>query len=339
MRLVVALGGNALLKRGEPMTAEIQRANVGRAAAALGDLIGAGHQVVITHGNGPQVGLIALQAAAGPRDGAYPLDILGAESEGMIGYLIEQELESRLGKDVSIATLLTQIRVDPADPAFQHPTKPIGPVYDEATSQRIGTERGWRMAPDGKGFRRVVASPMPLEILELKVIAMLVERGVIVICAGGGGIPVIAHTDGSFLGVEAVIDKDRASALLARQLKADMLLLLTDVDAVYLDYGKPTMQRIALAGATSLVPDHYAAGSMRPKIEAATQFARDTGHLAAIGRLEDALDILGGRAGTLISAGDAQILTGIAELDVEGLLNAHFEALFGPHSGEEKNDA
>ena len=251
MRLVVALGGNALVKRGEPMTAETQRANVRRAATSLAGLIAAGHQIVVTHGNGPQVGLLALQAAAGPKDGAYPLDILGAESEGMIGYLIEQELDNLLPSSVLLATLLTQIRVNPSDPAFLHPSKPIGPVYDEATARSIAADRGWHVARDGDKWRRVVASPEPLEILEMRVISMLVERGVVVICAGGGGIPVVARADQSLIGIEAVIDKDRASNLLARQLGADMLLLLTDVDAVYLDFGKPDARRIARAGGSS----------------------------------------------------------------------------------------
>ena len=214
MRIVVALGGNALLKRGEPMTAETQRANVRRAATSLAELVGAGHQIVVTHGNGPQVGLLALQSAAGPKDGAYPLDILGAESEGMIGYLIEQELGNCLPDRTLIATLLTQVRVDPNDPAFGTPTKPIGPVYDEATARKLAGERGWTVARDGDKWRRVVASPAPLEILEMRVISLLVERGVVVICAGGGGIPVVARDDGSLIGIEAVIDKDRASSSL-----------------------------------------------------------------------------------------------------------------------------
>ncbi|MEQ9334887.1 carbamate kinase [Thalassobaculum sp.] len=301
MLIVVALGGNALLKRGEPMTAERQRANVGRAAVALAGLIEAGHRIVVTHGNGPQVGLLALQSAAGPADGAaYPLDILGAESEGMIGYLIEQELENRLPAGSLLATLLTQVRVDPADPAFNHPTKPIGPVYDEATARRIAAERHWTIAADGDKWRRVVASPTPLEILEIKVIAMLVERGVVVICGGGGGIPVVLRDDGSVAGVEAVIDKDRASDLLAQQLGADMLLMLTDVDAVYLDFGGPNARRIARAGVGALAADWFASGSMRPKIEAATTFVSATGRPAAIGRLEDAAAILLGDAGTMI---------------------------------------
>lgn len=213
MRIVVALGGNALLRRCEPLTAENQRANVRNAAQALAGLIADGHSLIVTHGNGPQVGLLALQAAAGPADGSYPLDVLGAESEGMIGYLIEQELGA-LAQDRLIATLLTQVRVVPDDPAFGQPTKPIGPVYDEATARRLAAERGWHVAPDGTAWRRVVASPRPLEIMEARVIALLVEHGVLVICADGGGIPVVERADGSLTGVEAVIDKDFASALL-----------------------------------------------------------------------------------------------------------------------------
>lgn len=307
MLLVVALGGNALLKRGEPMTADTQRANVRRAAKSLGELVGAGHRIVVTHGNGPQVGLIALQAAAGPKDGAYPLDILGAESEGMIGYLIEQELDNCLSGRTPIATLLTQVRVDANDPAFATPTKPIGPVYDELTARKLAGERGWKVARDGDKWRRVVASPAPLEILEIRVISLLVERGVVVICAGGGGIPVVARDDGSLIGIEAVIDKDRASSLLARQLGADMLLLLTDVDAVYLDFGGPQARAIKSAGADTLEGDKFASGSMRPKIEAAMSFASATGHVAAIGRLEDAAAIVRGEAGTCVEAGGAKI--------------------------------
>ena len=307
MRIVVALGGNALLKRGEPMTADVQRANVRRAAASLAELIAAGHQIVVTHGNGPQVGLLALQSAAGPKDSAYPLDILGAESEGMIGYVIEQELGNLLPDGTLLATLLTQVRVDAKDPAFRHPTKPIGPVYDEAAARRIEADRGWTFALDGNKWRRVVASPDPLEILEMKVISILVEAGVVVICAGGGGIPVIERGDGSLVGIEAVIDKDRASALLARQIHADMLLLLTDVDAVFLDFGKPNARRIARAGVATLAPGQFASGSMGPKVEAASMFAAATGHPAAIGRLEDAVAILRGDAGTRIEAGGAEI--------------------------------
>jgi carbamate kinase len=301
MRILAALGGNALLRRGEPMTADTQRANVETAAASLAAIIAAGHQLVITHGNGPQVGLIALQAAAGPPDGVYPLDILGAESEGMIGYLIELAMRNLLPEGALVACLLTTTRVDADDPAFQHPTKPIGPVYDEAEAKGFAKTLGWSIAPDGPKWRRVVPSPEPLEILEAPVIAMLAERGVTVICAGGGGIPVIARTEGGLLGIEAVIDKDRASALLAVALKADRLLLLTDVDAVYSGFGKPDAKAIARIDAATIDSQDYPAGSMRPKVEAAAMFAKAGGGTAAIGRLQDGIAILDGTAGTIIA--------------------------------------
>ena len=215
MRVVVALGGNALLRRGEPMSAEVQRDNVRRAAASLAELVGAGHQLVVTHGNGPQVGLLALQAAAQKPDESYPLDILGAETEGMIGYLIEQELENALPGGPKVATLLTQVEVDPKDPAFEWPTKPVGPVYSRTEAEEIAAARGWSVAPDGDRFRRVVPSPPPRHIPDVDLIRLLLEAGVIVICAGGGGIPVVRRADGSLIGVQAVIDKDRTAALLA----------------------------------------------------------------------------------------------------------------------------
>ncbi len=288
MRIVVALGGNALLKRGEPMTPENQRANIRRAAVELAELVKAGHSLVITHGNGPQVGLLALQAAATPGT-PFPLDVLDAETAGMIGYVIQQEL-GNVVKDRPVATLLTQVRVDPHDPAFARPTKPIGPVYDEATARRLAVERGWTVAPDGNKWRRVVPSPKPLEILEAEVLAFLVEQGVIVICAGGGGIPVINLDSGGVIGVEAVIDKDLASSLLARQLSADMLLMLTDVDAVYLDWGTPKARPLGQVQASELSAAAFAAGSMGPKVEAAIAFASEAGKPATIGRLEDAVE-------------------------------------------------
>jgi len=300
MLIVAALGGNALLRRGEPMTAENQRGNVKRAASALAALIGQGHSLVITHGNGPQVGLLALQSATS-NDGAFPLDVLGAESAGMIGYMIEQEL-ANLASQGKFATLLTQVKVDPRDPAFAHPTKPIGPVYDEATARRLAGERGWTVAPDGDKWRRVVPSPRPLDILEVSVISYLVEHDVVVICAGGGGVPVIARDDGSMVGVEAVIDKDLASSLLARQLKADMLLMLTDVDAVYVGYGTPEARALRRVGATELSSRDFPAGSMGPKISAAIEFVQATGNPSAIGRLEDAVEIVKGRQGTWFEA-------------------------------------
>jgi carbamate kinase len=300
VKVVVALGGNALLRRGETMSAAVQRTNVRGAAAAIAALISEGHKVVVTHGNGPQVGLLALQSAAGPPDSRFPLDVLGAESEGMIGYLIEQELGNFLPEGAMVATLLTQTLVDPWDPAFQRPEKPIGPVYDEAQAKQFEREKGWTLARDGKGWRRVVASPEPLEILETRVISLLVEQNVTVICGGGGGIPVVERETGDFVGIEAVIDKDRVSALLARQLRADMLLLLTDVDGVYVDFGKDTARRLGRVSAGELAAYDFAAGSMGPKVDAATSFVLMTGRPAAIGRLEDAAAILAGRAGTIV---------------------------------------
>lgn len=300
MRLVVALGGNALLRRGEAPTAENQRANVRVAAAALAELVRAGHELVIAHGNGPQVGLLALQGAAWSAEQAYPLDVLGAETEGMIGYLIGQELGNLLPAGQPVATLLTQIEVDPRDPAFAAPSKPIGPVYDKAEAEHLAAARGWVIAPDGPHWRRVVASPRPRRILELPVIELLVGQGVIVICAGGGGIPVVERSDGSLVGVEAVIDKDLAGALLARSLEAEAYLMLTDVEAVMEGWGGPDPRPIARTTVAELRGRDFAAGSMGPKVEAACDFAEATGCPAYIGRLADAAAILAGRAGTRV---------------------------------------
>ncbi|MCV3205490.1 carbamate kinase [Mesorhizobium sp. YC-39] len=301
MLIVVALGGNALLRRGEPMTAGNQRANIVRAASVLAKLVGEGHSIVVTHGNGPQVGLLALQAAAASEGGTFPLDVLGAESAGMIGYVLEQELGNLL-KGRLFATLLTQVKVDSHDPAFAHPTKPIGPVYDEATARGLAGERSWQIAPDGDKWRRVVPSPKPLEILEASVISFLVERGVIVICTGGGGVPVVARDDGSLCGVEAVIDKDLASSLLARQLKADMLLMLTDVDAVYVNYGTSAARALRRVTSKEISGRNFPAGSMGPKVSAAIEFAEATGKRAAIGKLDDAVEIVRGERGTWFGA-------------------------------------
>ena len=302
MLIVVALGGNALLRRGQKMTVDLQRENIVAAARSLAKLVRAGHRIVITHGNGPQIGLIALQAAAGPADGTYPLDVLGAESEGMIGYLIEQELSNQLGPAISVATLLTQTLVSPEDPAFQQPTKPIGPQYEEAMARKLEQERGWKFKLDGSSWRRVVASPKPLRILESPVISMLVNLGVIVICAGGGGIPVIRRADGTLIGIEAVVDKDLASAMLADVIEADFLMLLTDVDGVYLDFESEAPCRLKQIAPGDLPLELFPAGSMRPKLEAAMQFVQGFGRKAAIGRLEQAEEIVSGNAGTLISA-------------------------------------
>jgi carbamate kinase len=300
MRIVVALGGNALLRRGEPLTAEAQRANIRIAAEALAPLART-HTLVISHGNGPQVGLLALQGAAYKPDEAYPLDVLGAETEGMIGYMIEQELGNRLPVEVPFATILTMIEVDPGDPAFQNPTKFIGPVYAKEEAERLAAEKGWVVKPDGDKWRRVVASPRPRRIFEIRPIKWLLEKGTIVICAGGGGIPTVYDADKKLHGVEAVIDKDLASELLARELEADALIMLTDTPAVYQDWGMPTQRAIRRAPPHALRQMHFAAGSMGPKVEAACDFAEATGKLAGIGSLADAEAILGGDAGTIVS--------------------------------------
>ena len=300
MRIVVALGGNALLKRGEPMTYEAQRTNVRLAAVALADLA-RDHQIIVAHGNGPQVGLLALQAATFAPDTLWPLDVLGAETEGMIGYLIEQELMNALPAGAECATLLTRVEVDPRDPAFDQPTKPIGPVYTAEQGKSVGAEHLWSMVAEANGgLRRVVPSPLPQRILGLAAIRVLVDAGICVICAGGGGIPVIRNSAGGMEGVEAVIDKDRTAALLAQELKADALLMLTDVAAVMRDWGMPAEVAIKTITPDALDKMSFAAGSMGPKVAAASAFVRGGGCLAGIGRLQDARAILEGRAGTQI---------------------------------------
>jgi carbamate kinase len=299
MRIVVALGGNALLKRGEPMTAENQRANIRIASEALAP-IAEQHDIVITHGNGPQVGLLALQAAAYRDLPSYPLDVLGSQTEGMIGYVIMQELGNLLPYERPFATLLTQVEVDPDDPAFANPTKPIGPVYSQDEADAISKERGWSMAPDGDRFRRVVPSPRPKHIFEIRVIKMLVEKNVVVICAGGGGIPTMYLDGRKLVGVEAVIDKDLASALLARELGADYYMMLTDVDAVVKDWGTDTARSIRSAGPGALKALKFAEGSMGPKVQAACEFVEATGCPAAVGTLRDAGRILEGGRGTIV---------------------------------------
>ena len=299
MRIVVALGGNALLRRGEPMTADNQRENIRIATEQIAK-VAPGNELVIAHGNGPQVGLLALQGAAYKATSPYPLDVLGAETEGMIGYMIEQELGNLLPFEVPFATLLTQVEVDGADPAFKHPSKPIGPVYSKEEAERLAAEKGWSIAADGDKFRRVVASPRPQRIFEIRPIKWLLEKGSVVICAGGGGIPTMY--DGKQLrGVEAVIDKDLCSALLAEQLAADLLVIATDVDAAYVDWGKPTQKAIAEAHPDAIEALGFAAGSMGPKVQAACEFARNTGNSAVIGSLENIEAIVQGRSGTRIS--------------------------------------
>jgi carbamate kinase len=304
VRIVIALGGNALLQRGQPMTADNQRANI-RVAAECIAAIAHGNEIVIAHGNGPQVGLLALQAAAyhdlAHGVPSYPLDVLGAQTEAMIGYVIEQELGNLLPVEQPLATLLTMIEVDREDPAFGHPTKPIGPVYDFETAERLKAANDWAIAPDGDKFRRVVASPKPKRIFEIQSIRSLVEAGTIVICAGGGGIPTMYDDGGRLQGVEAVIDKDIASALLAEQLDADLLIIATDVDGVYANWGTTNQTKLRHVTPADLAGLELPAGSMGPKVEAACRFARTTGNDAVIGSLADITAIVKGTAGTRVS--------------------------------------
>jgi carbamate kinase len=299
VRILVALGGNALLKRGEPMTAEVQRANVQTAARALAP-VAAHHQLVLSHGNGPQVGLLALQAAAFKDVEAYPLDLLGAQTEGMIGYLIEQELGNLLPAEVPFATILTMVEVDAADPAFADPTKFVGPVYDDAQANGLAAEKGWTFKRDGDYLRRVVPSPSPKRIFEIRPIRWLLDHGVLVICAGGGGIPTafVPGKERTLAGVEAVIDKDLASELLAREIGANLFVMATDVDAVYDHWGTAEQRRLDTVTADELRARHFPPGSMGPKVEAAVRFVEATGQRAAIGALNDIDKIVEGRAGT-----------------------------------------
>ena len=297
MRVVVALGGNALLRRGEPLTAENQRKNVREACRSLAP-IAMEHQLVITHGNGPQVGLLALQSSSFDEVEDYPLDVLGAQTEGMIGYMIEQELGNLMPTETAFATILTMVEVDPDDPAFNNPTKPIGPIYSEEEALRISSEKGWEIAKDGDMWRRVVPSPEPHRIFELRPIHWLLENKVVVICAGGGGIPTAYNSDGDLEGVEVVIDKDRASALLARQLDARLLILATDADGVYENWGEDSEKKIEKTTPGEMEGYEFDVGSMGPKVEAACDFVSRTGERAVIGALSDLEGMVEGRDGT-----------------------------------------
>jgi carbamate kinase len=298
---VVALGGNALLKRSDPLTAEAQRGNVRVAAKALAP-IAQEHELVLAHGNGPQVGLLALQAAAYTGAEPYSLDMLGAGTEGMIGYVVEQELGNLLPFEKPLATILTMVEVDPQDPAFDDPTKFVGPCYDRESAERLSAEKHWTFKADGKSWRRVVASPEPLRIFELAPITWLLEKGAVVICAGGGGIPTAYLPDGTrtLAGVEAVIDKDFASELLARELGADLFVMASDEQGVFLEYGTPEQKMLGWVTPEELARHEFAAGSMGPKVLAASRFVSATGHRAAIGRLDDIARIVAGEAGTNI---------------------------------------
>ena len=305
-RVVVALGGNALLKRGEDMTADNQRRNARLAAETLAPLC-LEHQTVITHGNGPQVGLLALQELAYEGED-YPLDVLGAETVGMIGYMIEQELGNFLPFEKPIATLLTMVEVDPNDPAFKDPTKFIGKVYTEEEARKEAEDKGWQVKPDGKFWRRVVPSPLPRRIFQLRPITWLLEKGSVVIAAGGGGIPTMYEPgkDRHLIGVECVVDKDRASALLAKEIGADVFVVATDADAVYVDWGKPSQKAIRSATPDAMDRYSFPAGSMGPKVEAVQDFARSTGKRAVVCALPDILAAIDGEKGTTVAvdAGD-----------------------------------
>jgi carbamate kinase len=296
-RVVVALGGNALLRRGEPAEAETQRRNVLDAASALAALA-ADNELVITHGNGPQVGLLSLEADAYKAVSPYPLDILGAESQGMIGYLLVQALRNEL-PERQVVAVLTQVAVAADDPAFLEPTKPIGPVYSDREARELGRERGWRIAPDGNYFRRVVPSPEPKAIVELDSIENLVNSGAVVVCAGGGGIPVVSER-AKLRGVEAVIDKDLTAALLAEALGAERLVLATDVSFVELDWGTAMATPVEAATPSTLRRTRFAPGSMGPKVEAACRFVERTGGVCAIGSLAEIAELVSGSAGTQI---------------------------------------
>jgi carbamate kinase len=308
MRVVVALGGNALLRRGEPMTAEAQRANVRKAAPALA-AVARKHALVLSHGNGPQVGLLALQSAAYDEANPFPLDVLGAQTEGMIGYVLEQELGNLLPFEVPFATILTMIEVDPSDPAFQNPTKFVGPVYEKSAADALAAEKGWAFKQDGGKWRRVVPSPEPKRIFEIRPIKWLLDRGVVVICAGGGGVPTAYDGQGegtgqgkTLTGVEAVIDKDLATELLARDVEADAFVMATDVDGVYVDWGTPDQRLLRRVTVQELREGSFAAGSMGPKVEAAVRFVERTGGRAAIGGLEQIEAVVEGEAGTQVIA-------------------------------------
>ena len=306
MRIVIALGGNALLRRTDPMTTEVQRRNVKVAAAAIAPLA-AEHSILVVHGNGPQVGLLSLQADAYTGAEPYPLDVLDAGTQGMIGYLIQQELRSLLPRQIQVATLLTMIVVDPDDPAFASPAKFVGPVYPQETADQLAAAKGWQFRQDGTAWRRVVPSPEPRRILEIEPITWLLERGAVVICAGGGGIPTMypAAGSGELLGVEAVIDKDLAGELLAEDVGADLFLMATDVDGVYLDWGTPQQRQLCQVSPEELAQHRFAAGSMGPKVEAAARFAAKAGGRAAIGALADIAGIVAGTAGTNVVAPSA----------------------------------
>jgi carbamate kinase len=300
VRVVVALGGNALLKRGESPDAAAQEANVAVAVQALAPLA-EDHELVITHGNGPQVGVLAIQSASDPNlTTPYPFDVLGAQTQGMIGYWLLQALQNELPGH-QVAAIINQTLVSAADPAFANPTKFIGEIYDADRAHLLALDRGWTVKQDGTHWRRVVASPEPRRVVETRLIRSLLGNGTIVVCAGGGGVPVVRNSKGRLEGVEAVVDKDFTALVLAEALDADALLILTDVANVFRDFGTPQQQAIGGTTPDALRAIAFPTGSMGPKVEAACRFVEVTGCLAGIGRLEDAVSILAGTAGTVVT--------------------------------------
>ena len=300
MRIVVALGGNALLRRGQKPDAEVQEENVAVAVRALAPLAQQ-HELVITHGNGPQVGVLALQSASDPHlTTPYPFDVLGAQTQGMIGYWLLQSMQNALpGRQV--AAIINQTLVAAQDPAFADPTKFVGEVYTEEQARALAAQRGWTVKPDGDHWRRVVGSPKPQRVVETRLIRLLLSSGAIVVCAGGGGVPVIRNEDGLLEGVEAVVDKDLTASVLAEALEADALMVLTDVPEVQHEFGSAAARPISRATPASLRREEFPACSMGPKVEAVCRFVELTGDMAAIGRLEDAERILRGEAGTIVT--------------------------------------
>jgi carbamate kinase len=299
LNVAVALGGNALLQRGERPDSGIQESHVASAVDALTPLL-RDHDLVITHGNGPQVGLLALESASDPAlSRPYPFDVLGAQTQGMIGYWLVQAVQRAVPGKAAVC-LICRTLVHAGDPAFTRPSKFVGPVYDKPTAARLAADHGWDVREDGQAWRRVVPSPEPAELVELDTIRLLMGEGVTVVCAGGGGIPVVADGSGGLRGVEAVVDKDLTAALLARAVGADALLLLTDVAAVIDGYGTPQARPIRRATTRELRARPFPAGSMGPKVEAACRFVEATGAIAAIGRLDQASALLDGTAGTTV---------------------------------------
>jgi len=304
VRIVVALGGNALLRRGQKPDADVQEANVEVAAGALSPLA-VDHELVLTHGNGPQVGVLALQSASDPNlTTPYPFDVLGAQTQGMIGYWLLQSLQNHL-PDRQVAAIINQTLVEANDPAFEDPSKFVGEVYDEEQAHALAASRGWTVKPDGAAWRRVVGSPKPQRVVETRLIRLLLNSGGLVVCAGGGGVPVVRNEAGHLEGVEAVVGKDLTTAVLAEALDADVLLVLTDVPEVMRDFGTPALAPIARSTPAPLCREPFPAGSMGPKVDAVCRFVELIGGMAAIGRLEDVVAILEGKSGTIVTpAGD-----------------------------------